>query len=218
MTGIPRSVEAALALLALIISSPLLALAALGISLTSRGGIIFRQPRVGQHGHLFILYKFRTMRTGLSGPKITAGDDSRVTPVGRVLRKTKIDELPELWNVLKGDMSLVGPRPEVPHYVDLSNVKWQRVLLARPGITDPLTLRLRNEEELLAGIKGDREQFYLKTLQPFKLRGYIKYLQDRSWQNDMKILWTTCLAVIVPKSTSLPPIDELMLSAEEDES
>jgi len=215
MAGIPRPVEAMAALAGLIIAAPVLALAALGIAFTSRGRIIFRQSRVGQGGRIFILYKFRTMRMGQVGPQVTAGDDSRITYVGRMLRKTKMDELPELWNVLKGDMSLVGPRPEVPRYVDLTNSKWQRVLKVRPGITDPLTLRLRNEEELLAKVKGDRERFYLGTLHPFKLRGYLEYLQRRSWQNDMRILWSTCLAVIFPNSASDPPMNEILACTKE---
>src|SRR5262249_51232581 len=159
-------------------SSPILALAALGIAFTSRGGIIFRQSRVGRDGQNFLLYKFRTMRTGHSGLQVTAGDDSRITLWGKLLRKTKIDELPELWNVVKGDMSLVGPRPEVPRYVDLNNSKWRQVLKVRPGITDPLTLRLRNEEELMSKVEGDRERFYLEILQPFKLKGYLDYLRQ----------------------------------------
>ena len=215
MGGIPRPVEAMAALAGLIIAAPVLALAALGIAFTSRGRIIFRQSRVGQGGRIFVLYKFRTMRMGQVGPQVTAGDDSRITYVGRMLRKTKMDELPELWNVLKGDMSLVGPRPEVPRYVDLTNSKWQRVLKVRPGITDPLTLRLRNEEELLAKVKGDRERFYLGTLQPFKLRGYLEYLHRRSWQNDMRILWSTCLAVIFPNSASDPPMNEILACTKE---
>src|SRR6266545_6648202 len=172
-SGLPRQAEAAIV-----------------IAVTSRGPVIFRQKRMGRKGRPFTMYKLRTMRVANSGPQVTAGDDVRITPVGKFLRKTKMDELPELWNVLKGDMSLVGPRPEVPRYVDLTNSKWQRVLKVRPGITDPLTLRLRNEEELLAKVKGDRERFYLATLQPFKLRGYLEYLQRRSWQNDMRILWS----------------------------
>jgi lipopolysaccharide/colanic/teichoic acid biosynthesis glycosyltransferase len=215
MAGIPRPVEAVAAFAGLIIAAPVLALAALGIALTSRGRIIFRQSRVGRDGRIFVLYKFRTMLTGQVGPQVTAGDDSRITYVGKLLRKTKMDELPELWNVLKGDMSLVGPRPEVPRYVDLNNSKWQRVLKVRPGITDPLTLRLRNEEELLAKVKGDRERFYLETLQPFKLRGYLEYLHRRSWQNDLKILWNTCLAVIFSKSVSHPPMNEILACTEE---
>jgi lipopolysaccharide/colanic/teichoic acid biosynthesis glycosyltransferase len=215
MGGIPRPVEAVAALAGLIIAAPILTLAALGIAFTSRGRIIFRQSRVGQGGRIFVLYKFRTMRMGQVGPQVTAGDDSRITYVGRLLRKTKMDELPELWNVLKGDMSLVGPRPEVPRYVDLNNSKWQRVLKVRPGITDPLTLRLRNEEELLAKVKGDRERFYLQTLQPFKLRGYLAYLHQRSWQNDMRILWSTFIAVILPNSASDPPMNEILACTKE---
>ena len=215
MAGIPRPVEAVAALAGLIIAAPVLALAALAIAFTSKGRIIFRQSRVGQDGHLFVLYKFRTMRMGQVGPQVTAGDDSRITYVGRLLRKTKMDELPELWNVLKGDMSLVGPRPEVPRYVDLNNSTWQRVLKVRPGITDPLTLRLRNEEELLAKVKGDRERFYLETLQPFKLRGYLEYLHRRSWQSDLKILCSTCIAVIFRKSASHPPMNEILACKEE---
>lgn len=215
MAGIPRPVEAVAAVAGLIIAAPVLALAALGIFFTSRGRIIFRQSRVGQGGRIFVLYKFRTMQMGQVGPQVTAGDDSRITYIGRLLRKTKMDELPELWNVLKGDMSLVGPRPEVPRYVDLNNNKWQRVLQVRPGITDPLTLRLRNEEELLAKVKGDRERFYLESLQPFKLRGYLEYLHHRSWQNDLSILWSTCIAVIFPKFASDPPMNEILACKEE---
>lgn len=215
MPGIPRPVEAVVALVGLIVAAPVLALAAIGILFTSRGGVIFRQSRVGQDGRIFVLFKFRTMRIGHDGLEVTAGDDSRITNIGRLLRKTKLDELPELWNVLKGDMSLVGPRPEVPRYVDLNNSKWQRVLKARPGITDPLTLRLRNEEELLAKVKGDRERFYLESLQPFKLQGYLEYLHRRSWQSDIRILWNTGLTVIFPKSVSDPPMNEILACSED---
>jgi len=132
------------------------------------------------------------------GPQLTSTNDQRVTRVGKILRKTKLDELPELWNVIKGDMSLVGPRPEVPRYVDPANPQWAVVLLTRPGLTDPVTMRLRNEEELLQQVKGDREHFYLEVLQPLKLRGYVDYLQMRSWSSDVKILWHSALAVLVP--------------------
>jgi lipopolysaccharide/colanic/teichoic acid biosynthesis glycosyltransferase len=144
-----------------------------------------------------------------SGPQVTAGDDIRITPVGKFLRKTKLDELPELWNILKGDMSLIGPRPEVPRYVDLDDPMWRLVLEARPGITDPMTLRLRNEEALLVEVEGDRERFYLETLQPFKLEGYLDYLQTRSWRSDLKVLWQTIVAVVFPNKTSLPTLEEV---------
>lgn len=210
-TGIPRPIEAAVSLIGLVGAAPLLALSALAIAVTSPGPVIFRQERVGRKGQTFVLYKLRTMRAvHRGGPQVTAGDDARVTPVGRFLRKVKLDELPELWNVVKGDMSLVGPRPEVPRYVRLEDSMWRVVLEARPGITDPVTLRLRNEEALLAEVRGDREQFYLETLQPYKLRGYAEYLGARSWWSDVKVLWKTCVAVILPGKAPPPAIEEIL--------
>jgi lipopolysaccharide/colanic/teichoic acid biosynthesis glycosyltransferase len=207
-TGLPRTVEILLSLLGLIISAPLLFVSAIAIAVTSRGPVIFRQERVGRRGRAFVLYKLRTMRRE-AGPQVTAGDDLRVTFVGRVLRKTKLDELPELWNVFKGDMSLVGPRPELPCYVDLQNPMWRLVLEARPGLTDPMTLRLRNEEVLLAGVQGELEHFYLRELQPFKLRGYVEYLNQRRWWYDVKVLWKSGVAIIFPRTTPPPALEEI---------
>jgi len=207
--GLPRQVEAAIALAGLVMAAPLIALAAIMIAVTSRGPVIFRQKRMGRKGRTFTMYKLRTMSVANSGPQVTAGDDVRVTPVGKFLRKTKLDELPELWNVLKGDMSLIGPRPEVPRYVDLDDPMWRLVLEARPGITDPMTLRLRNEEALLVGVEGDRERFYLEALLPFKLEGYLNYLRARSWRSDLKVLWRTIVAVVFPNKTSLPTLEEI---------
>ncbi len=205
--GLPRAVEVMVALTALVALSPLLAVAAFFVVASSRGPVLFRQKRVGRGGRDFVLYKLRTMRVGFGGLQVTAGDDARVTRVGKFLRRAKLDELPELWNVVKGDMSLVGPRPEVPCYVDLDNPAWRAVLAARPGLTDPITLRLRNEEALLAGVEGDREKFYTEMLQPFKLRGYLDYLCARDWRADTRILWQTCQAIAQPSRT-LPPTDE----------
>jgi lipopolysaccharide/colanic/teichoic acid biosynthesis glycosyltransferase len=196
--GIPRFVEALIAAIALVGLGPFILAAALVVSLTSRGPVIFRQRRIGLGGNSFALYKLRTMHDSNVGPQLTSANDERVTRVGKILRKTKLDELPELWNVIKGDMSLVGPRPEVPRYVDPANPQWAVVLLTRPGLTDPVTMRLRNEEELLQQVKGDREHFYLDVLQPLKLKGYVDYLQMRSWSSDVKILWHSALAVLVP--------------------
>lgn len=202
--GIPRPIEVLIASLALLLFSPLLILFAAAVALTSRGPVIFRQHRVGRGGRIFVLYKLRTMHPGQDLLQITAEDDQRVTKVGRVLRKMKFDELPEFWNVLKGDMSLVGPRPEVPRYVDLGNSRWRFVLETRPGLTDPVTLSLRNEEALLAGVPGDRERFYLETLQPYKLAGYSDYLRERSWRSDARILWKTSMAIILNRNTPRP--------------
>jgi lipopolysaccharide/colanic/teichoic acid biosynthesis glycosyltransferase len=203
--GLPRWVEIAVSLSGLIVAAPLLLLSSALVALTSRGPILFRQKRVGRNGRTFVLYKLRTMYTEGSGPQITAGDDTRITPPGSFLRRTKIDELPELWNVLKGEMSLVGPRPEVPGYVDLEDPLWRRVLETPPGITDPVTLRLRNEEALLAGVEGDRESFYLRVIQPFKMRGYLEYQRQRSWSYDAKIILKTIIVVLFPHKAP-PPV------------
>ena len=197
-SGLPRSVEVAVALLGLIAATPFILLCALALALTDQGPVFFRQQRVGRKGKIFVLYKLRTMRQGQMGPGVTAKDDTRITSIGKIFRKTKLDELPELWNVVKGQMSLVGPRPEVPRYVDLSDEQWKLVLEVRPGMTDPMTLRLRNEEALLSEVRGERERFYLETLQPFKLQGYLEYLSQRSWWTDLKVIWQTCVVVVFP--------------------
>ncbi len=185
-----------LALLGLIVLAPVLGVVAIAIAVTSRGPVVFRQQRVGRGGRPFTLYKFRTMRASSSGPQVTSSGDTRVTRVGKLLRKTKLDELPQLLNVLKGDMSFVGPRPEVPQYVNLEDSRWQRVLMAKPGITDPVTIGLRNEEELLGARQGNVEDYYLTTLQPDKLRGYIEYLETRNWWRDITICLRTVQAVV----------------------
>jgi lipopolysaccharide/colanic/teichoic acid biosynthesis glycosyltransferase len=209
--GLPRFVDLAVAICGLIVTAPLIGLCAVVVVLTSRGSAIFRQTRVGRGGRNFTMYKLRTMRCANAGPEVTASNDKRITLVGKFLRKTKIDELPGLWSVLKGDMALVGPRPEVPRYVDLNNAKWVAVLKARPGITDPVTIQLRNEEELLAMASGDPEQFYLSVLQPLKLAGYVKYLSERSWRFDLHVLWGSFVAVIFPHTSSRRTLGELSL-------
>lgn len=203
-SGLPRWVEAPVAAVGLLVSAPVLLGAALGVKLTSPGPALFRQERVGLHGRPFVLLKLRSMTTGAAGPGFTAGGDLRVTRWGRVLRATKLDELPELWNILVGEMSFVGPRPEVPRYVDPGDPAWRRVLEARPGLTDPVTLRLRNEEALLASVPGDRGRFYSEHLLPWKLRGYLDYLGRRTPWSDLGVLVRTVLAVLLP-STEPPP-------------
>jgi colanic acid biosynthesis glycosyl transferase WcaI len=202
--GLPRSVDAALSAAVLVLCSPVLAVIALLIAATSPGPVLFRHTRIGQRGGAFTLLKFRTMYVGAGGPAVTRGGDPRVTPVGRFLRQTKLDEIPQLWNVLRGDMALVGPRPEAAEYVDVSDVRWREVLRARPGVTDPMTLRLRNEESLLARVTGDHEHFYRQHLVPFKLAGYSQYLSQRTWRTDLRVLGATVLAVIA--SGHVPPL------------
>ena len=197
--GIPRWAEAIIAFVGLVIAAPFITLLGLVIAVFSQGPIFFRQKRVGQHGRLFDLYKLCTMRPSDNGPQVTSSRDERITRLGRFLRRTKLDELPTLWNVLRGEMALVGPRPEVPRYVKLEDPIWQAVLAVRPGITDPVTLRLRDEEELLAGVTTDTESYYVNELQPSKLNGYVSYLEERNWRSDVKVLVCTIAAVVVPR-------------------
>lgn len=203
-TGLPRSLEVILSSAVLVCLLPVLCLIAVTVAIGSPGGVVYRHRRIGRGGRPFMMLKFRTMRSDLAGPAVTRRGDVRVTSVGRFLRKTKLDEVLELWNVIRGDMSLVGPRPEAAQYVDLSNPLWIKVLSVRPGITDPMTLQLRNEEELLAAAGLDYETFYTRHLLPYKLDGYRDYIVARTWRRDLTVLWLTVLAVAVP--SRIPPI------------
>lgn len=200
-----------MSLIGLALSAPIMAAAAILIKLDSRGPVFFRQKRVGQSGKDFTIFKFRTMANASKGSLVTASNDKRVTSIGRFLRKSKIDELPELWNVFRGDMSFVGPRPEVPKFVDMSDPLWQFVLEHRPGITDPVTLRLRNEEQLLAKV-SDTERYYLEVVQPYKLRGYARFISDKSWKTDLRIIGRTMRAIVFPTTAILPTREEMQLS------
>lgn len=209
--GLPRAVEAAVAGLGLAVASPVLLVAAGLVAATSPGPVIFRQQRAGLGGRPFTLLKLRSMRVAPEGSQLTASGDARITPVGRWLRRFKLDEIPQLWNVARGDMSLVGPRPEVPRYVDES-LLWKQVLSARPGLTDPVTLRLRDEEALLAAAAAggdDPERFYRERLLPWKLRGYRDYLARRSWISDLGVLGATALAVLRLRRPVPPSLREI---------
>jgi lipopolysaccharide/colanic/teichoic acid biosynthesis glycosyltransferase len=190
--------ERALALCALVAATPVLAAAAVCIWLEDRGPILFRQQRVGLEGRLFRILKFRSMRTGAGGAQVTAASDRRITRTGAVLRRYKIDELPQLWNVVRGDMSLIGPRPEVPRYVQLEDPVWRKVLSVRPGISDWPTLAYRHEEELLAGA-ADPERFYREVVLPQKLALNIRYLEGRSLRRDARLLLLTARYSFAPR-------------------
>jgi lipopolysaccharide/colanic/teichoic acid biosynthesis glycosyltransferase len=207
-TGLPRAVEVPIAALGLVALSPLLLIAALAVMASSPGGPLFRHPRMGRGGRPFDVYKLRSMRATATGPELTGRVDPRITPVGRVLRRTKLDEVPQLWNVILGDMSLVGPRPESPRYANLDDPRWRKVLQVRPGITDPLTLRLRDEEAFIPEDVGERERFYLETLQPWKLEGYLEYLARRTPASDVGVLLATLVAIVRPPAA---PTREEML-------
>ncbi len=209
--GLPRSIEFIIAAIGLIILSPVLAICAILVRRSSPGEILFRQKRVGQGGKLFTLYKFRTMFISNSGLPITAANDCRITGVGRVLRKWKLDELPEIYNVLCGEMSFVGPRPEVYELVDFSNPAWNMILTARPGITDTVTLCLRNEEAILATVE-DKESFYKEVVQPFKINGYLEYLKNKSLKTDLKIIAQTIKVILFPRSAPPPVLKKAGIS------
>ena len=212
--GLPRWAEATFAIAGLVVAAPVIGLTGLGIVVFSGRPVFFRQQRVGQNGDTFNLYKLRTMTPSVGGPQITSNGDSRITRLGRFLRNTKLDELPTLWNVVRGDMSLVGPRPEVPRFVQLADPTWQKVLAVKPGITDPVTVRLRSEAELLAQIEGDTEEYYAKELQPAKLKGYVAYLEERTWRTDLKVLLQTLVAVVVPRESGGQSVDGVSRLAE----
>jgi lipopolysaccharide/colanic/teichoic acid biosynthesis glycosyltransferase len=177
---------------------PVFATLALLIVLRDGRPILFSQMRVGRYGRQFRIWKFRTMRVGARGAAITVAGDRRVTKTGSLLRRLKLDELPQLFNVLRGDMSLVGPRPEAPEYVDFAAPMWQAVLQVRPGITDMATLLYRDEEDLLrAALNADR--FYREAVLPAKLRLNLAYLRTRSFLQDLRLVFLTVRYSLLPE-------------------
>lgn len=187
-----RALDLLFSIAGLIVLSPLLALIAVLIKIDTRGPVFFTHPRIGRGFKPFCLYKFRSMTEGahLEGPRITAGGDPRVTPFGRFLRRTKLDELPQLLNVVKGDMSLVGPRPEVSKYVELFRADYEEILRVRPGITDPASLAYRNEEEVLSG-RPDAEKHYVDVVLPDKIRLSKEYVCRKSTLIDLRLVLRT---------------------------
>jgi len=179
----------------LVALSPVLLGAGLATVIDSGWPAIFRQRRVGKNGRVFQLVKLRTMRPGPGGAIITVRGDARVTRVGRILRRTKIDELPQLWNVLLGDMSLVGPRPELPQYVEQFKARYERILAIRPGITDLASIRFRNEEELLAASREPLRE-YVERVLPLKLDLADEYIRTASFSRDLSILLRTALVMV----------------------
>ena len=187
-----RAFDIVFAAVLLVLLSPLLLVFALAVALTSPGGAFFRQVRVGRGGRAFKLVKFRSMRPGseATGQLTIGGRDPRITGVGYILRKTKLDELPQLWNVLIGDMSVVGPRPEVPKYVALYTEEQRHVLNVRPGITGMASLDYIDENELLARA-ADPEQAYINEVMPAKLALDLRYVREQSFLLDLRIILAT---------------------------
>lgn len=181
----------------LLLLSPLFLLVAIWIKLDSPGPVFYRQVRVGRYNRDFRIFKFRSMRVGADkGSLVTIGGrDPRVTRSGYFIRKFKIDELPQLINVFIGDMSLVGPRPEVRHYVDYWTKEQLRVLDVRPGITDPASIKFRNENELLDKA-DDPEKYYIEVIMQEKLRLYLKYVEKHNFWYDIKLIFQTFWVIV----------------------
>jgi len=180
----------------IVILSPVLLIVALMVKVEDGGPALFRQVRIGRGGRPFSMWKFRTMVVDAEkvGGQLTVGNDSRITRTGALLRKTKVDELPQLINVLVGDMSFVGPRPEVKRYVDLYSERQRRVLDLVPGITDPASVAFRNESALLA-LAPDPEEFYIKQIMPRKIDMNLEYSERATLSSDLGIILRTLLAV-----------------------
>ena len=192
------------AIAGLLLLWPVMAVVALLIAVRMPGGpVIFRQQRVGRGGRLFTMVKFRTMTVGHSGSSVSVAGESRITPLGATLRRLKLDELPELWNVACGDMSLVGPRPDVPGYADMLTGDDRRVLELKPGITGPATLKYRNEEELLA-LCDDPVAYNDRVIFPDKVRINLEYLDSRTFAGDIYIILQTVLPGLFPASAAKP--------------
>ena len=192
-----RFFDIILSFVALIFLSPLFAVISILTKLDSRGTVFYRGLRVGRHGKIFKIFKFRTlvMAAEKLGGASTANDDPRITKAGKFLRKYKLDELPQLINVFKGEMSFVGPRPEVKQYVDMFTEEEKSILSVRPGITDWATLWNPDEGAILAG-SSDPEKTYMEKIRPEKIRLQLKYVKDRSFLTDVKIIILTLLALV----------------------
>lgn len=191
-----RLVDIAVSASLLLLLAPLLLGLAIWVRLDSKGPALFRQARVGQGGHLFMIHKFRTMRADGGGLGLTVGADARITRAGRWLRRLKVDELPQLWDVLRGAMSLVGPRPDLPEYVRRYPDALRAQLLAvRPGMTDPASLAFRDEAERLAAA-ADPEREYLERILPVKLQLSADYASRATVWTDLRLMARTALVLI----------------------
>ena len=192
-----RVFDISVSLVALIVSAPIFLVAALAIRLESRGPALFFQTRVGQNAEPFLLVKLRTMhvRTQQDSAPFEAGRKDRITRVGGILRSTKLDELPQFWNVLVGDMSVVGPRPEVPEWTAVYVPEWREVLRAKPGITDPASIEWRHEEEVLSKC-DDPNAYYHDVVLPRKLKLYRQYVETQSLSEDIRIIGRTAASLV----------------------
>lgn len=191
-----RAFDLALATGGLVGLSPLLLAIAVLVRLDSPGRAIFRQERIGLHGRTFQILKFRSMRAESPSRLVTTSRDPRITRAGRILRSTKLDEVPQLWNIVRGEMSFVGPRPEVERFAKLwTPEQWSTILSIRPGLTDPTSLLFRREEHELAK-QPDPERYYIEEILPRKAEMYVHYAQNHSFMGDLGVLARTARAVV----------------------
>lgn len=174
----------------LIILSPLLLVAGLLVRFSSEGPVLFRQERTGRHGIPFTIYKFRTMFVDHGGSSVSVKGEKRITPIGAVLRKFKIDEFPELWNILIGDMSFVGPRPDMPEYAARLQGKQREILTVRPGLTSPASIKYAREEELLS-LVPDPQKHFDEVIWPDKMRMNLEYIKRRTFIGDIVLIFKT---------------------------
>ena len=207
-----RWLDASVALVCLGVALPLLLVVAIAILVTSGGPVFFRQVRVGQFGKPFRIFKFRTMvnkRPSKRDAAVTAAGDPRITSLGRLLRRTKIDELPQLLNALRGEMSLVGPRPEVPEFTAVYTERQRQVLRAKPGITGPAAIFFAHEEDLLAG-HPDSRAFYVTHVMPAKLEMDLDYCKNIRLGDDLRLVFLTIAKIVEWKSSAAEPFQEEM--------
>ena len=190
-----RALDVLVAGTALLVLAPLLAAVAIAVRLGSPGPALFRQTRVGRGGAPFTLFKFRTMWRDAAGPSVTGAADARVTPIGAWLRRWKIDELPQLLNVVRGDMTLIGPRPEVPRYLDALGARGRDYAAVRPGLADAATLVYYDEAALLAGA-ADPERHYVEVILPDKVRLSVDYARRRTALTDVRLVWTLARRIL----------------------
>jgi lipopolysaccharide/colanic/teichoic acid biosynthesis glycosyltransferase len=189
-----RAFDIVFSLIGLLILSPVLALTGICVRLSSRGPALFRQERTGRYGKPFTIYKFRTMVLNHGGSSVSVKGESRITRLGSVLRKLKIDELPELWNILIGDMSFVGPRPDMPEYASRLQGEQREILSVRPGITSPASLKYAREEEILSTVSDPLKHFD-EVIWPDKMEMNLRYVRSRTFIGDLILIIRTVLGI-----------------------
>ncbi len=198
INSIKRIFDISFSFLGIVIFLPFFLLIGVIIKLNSKGRILFIQKRIGKNFKEFSLYKFRSMKENADkkGPLITNKEDNRITRIGKFLRKNKLDEMPQLFNVLKGDMSFVGPRPQLKKYVDLYKDDYKYILSVKPGITDYAALEFKDEESILVQFKDDIENAYINKILPLKIELYKKYINNISFKVDIKLIFNTLIKIL----------------------